>query len=103
MRTVNLSNQAQNQYRHPTGDPAGKERPRGRSSSKSPLSLLPRIRTGLRISKAEQEFSSLRYINQQGVPAASLSLLDGADRLGLYGLFCPLAFRRSRESLSMEI
>jgi Lipopolysaccharide kinase (Kdo/WaaP) family len=32
--------------------------------------LLPRIRTGLRISKAEQEFNSLRYLNQQGVPAA---------------------------------
>ena len=32
--------------------------------------FLPRIRTGLRISKAEQEFNSLRYINQQGVPAA---------------------------------
>jgi Lipopolysaccharide kinase (Kdo/WaaP) family len=32
--------------------------------------LLPRIRTGLRISKAEQEFNSLRYLNQQGLPAA---------------------------------
>ena len=32
--------------------------------------LLPRIRTGLRISKAEQEFNSLRYLNRQGVPAA---------------------------------
>lgn len=32
--------------------------------------LLPRIRTGLRISKAEQEFNSLRYLNQLGVPAA---------------------------------
>jgi hypothetical protein len=32
--------------------------------------LLPRIRTGLRISKAEQEFNSLLYINRQGVPAA---------------------------------
>jgi hypothetical protein len=32
--------------------------------------LVPRIRTGLRISKAEQEFYSLRYLNQQGVPAA---------------------------------
>jgi len=32
--------------------------------------LLPRIRTGLRMSKAEQEFNSLRFINRQGVPAA---------------------------------
>jgi Lipopolysaccharide kinase (Kdo/WaaP) family len=32
--------------------------------------LLPRIRTGLRISKAEQEFHSLYYLNQQGVRAA---------------------------------
>src|SRR5262245_33254187 len=32
--------------------------------------LLPRIRTGLRISKAKQEFHSLRYLNQQGVQAA---------------------------------
>src|SRR5262245_23475318 len=32
--------------------------------------LLPRIRTGLRISKAEQEFHSLYYLNQQGLPAA---------------------------------
>jgi tRNA A-37 threonylcarbamoyl transferase component Bud32 len=32
--------------------------------------FLPRIRTGLRISKAEQEFNSLRFINRQGVPAA---------------------------------
>ena len=32
--------------------------------------LLPRIRTGLRISKAEQEFNSLHYLNRQGVPAA---------------------------------
>jgi hypothetical protein len=32
--------------------------------------LLPRIRTGLRISKSEQEFNNLRYLNQQGVPAA---------------------------------
>ncbi len=32
--------------------------------------LLPRIRTGFRISKAEQEFNSLSYLNQQGVPAA---------------------------------
>jgi Lipopolysaccharide kinase (Kdo/WaaP) family len=32
--------------------------------------LLPRIRTGLRISKAEQEFNSLRYLNEQGVSAA---------------------------------
>src|SRR5580765_6900355 len=32
--------------------------------------LLPRVRTGLRISKAEQEFNSLRYLNQRGVPAA---------------------------------
>lgn len=32
--------------------------------------LLPRIRTGFRISKAEQEFNSLRFISQQGVPAA---------------------------------
>src|SRR5262245_819054 len=31
--------------------------------------LLPRIRTGLRISKAEQEFQSLYYLNQQGVRA----------------------------------
>jgi len=32
--------------------------------------FLPRIRTGLRISKAEQEFHSLYYLNQQGVRAA---------------------------------
>ena len=32
--------------------------------------LLPRIRTGFRISKAEQEFNSLRYVNEQGVAAA---------------------------------
>lgn len=32
--------------------------------------LLPRIRTGLHISKAEQEFHSLYYLNQQGVRAA---------------------------------
>src|SRR5262245_26926426 len=32
--------------------------------------LLPRIRTGLRISKAEQEFHGLYYLNQQGVRAA---------------------------------
>ena len=32
--------------------------------------LLPRIRTGLRVSKAEQEFNSLSYINQLGVSAA---------------------------------
>jgi tRNA A-37 threonylcarbamoyl transferase component Bud32 len=32
--------------------------------------LLPRIRTGLRMSKAEQEFNSLRFIKRQGVPAA---------------------------------
>jgi hypothetical protein len=32
--------------------------------------FLPRIRTGFRISKAEREFNGLRYINQQGVPAA---------------------------------
>ena len=31
--------------------------------------LLPRIRTGLRISKAEQEFHSLCYLNKQGVRA----------------------------------
>ena len=30
----------------------------------------PRIRTGLRISKAEQEFNSLRYLEQLDVPAA---------------------------------
>jgi hypothetical protein len=32
--------------------------------------LLPRIRTGLRISKAEQEFNSLCYMNELGVSAA---------------------------------
>jgi Lipopolysaccharide kinase (Kdo/WaaP) family len=31
--------------------------------------LLPRIRTGFRISKAEQEFHSLCYLNKQGVQA----------------------------------
>ncbi|HEU4346113.1 MAG TPA: lipopolysaccharide kinase InaA family protein [Candidatus Binatia bacterium] len=31
--------------------------------------FLPRLRTGFRISKAEREFNSLRYINEQGVRA----------------------------------
>jgi hypothetical protein len=44
--------------------------------------LLPRIRTGLRISKAEQEFNSLRYLNQQGVPAAE-SVAFGVERTQL--------------------
>lgn len=44
--------------------------------------LLPRIRTGLRISKAEQEFNSLRYLNQQGVSAAE-AVAFGVDRTRL--------------------
>ena len=44
--------------------------------------FLPRIRTGLRISKAEQEFNSLRYLNQQGVPAAE-PVAFGAERTRL--------------------
>jgi hypothetical protein len=44
--------------------------------------LLPRIRTGLRISKAEHEFNSLRYLNQQGVPAAE-AVAFGVERTRL--------------------
>ena len=44
--------------------------------------LLPRIRTGLRISKAEQEFNSLRYLSQRGVPAAE-AVAFGAERTRL--------------------
>jgi hypothetical protein len=44
--------------------------------------LLPRIRTGLRISKAEQEFNSLRYLNQQGVSAAE-AVAFGVERTRL--------------------
>jgi hypothetical protein len=44
--------------------------------------LLPRIRTGFRISKAEQEFNSLRYLNRQGVPAAE-SVAFGVERTRL--------------------
>ena len=44
--------------------------------------LLPRIRTGLRISKAEQEFNSLQYLNQQGVSAAE-AVAFGAKRTRL--------------------
>ena len=49
--------------------------------------LLPRVRTGLRISKAEQEFNSLRYLNQRGVPAAE-AVAFGVERT-------PLGFVRS--------
>ena len=44
--------------------------------------LLPRIRTGLRISKAEQEFNSLRYLNEQEVPAAE-AVAFGVERTRL--------------------
>lgn len=44
--------------------------------------FLPRIRTGLRISKAEQEFNSLRYLNRQGLPAAE-SVAFGVERTRL--------------------
>jgi Lipopolysaccharide kinase (Kdo/WaaP) family len=44
--------------------------------------LLPRIRTGFRISKAEQEFNSLRYLNQQGVSAAEPAAV-GVERTRL--------------------
>jgi hypothetical protein len=44
--------------------------------------LLPRIRTGLRISKGEQEFNSLLYLNQLGVPAAE-AVAFGVERTRL--------------------
>jgi hypothetical protein len=44
--------------------------------------FLPRIRTGLRISKAEQEFNSLRYLNRHALPAAE-SVAFGVERTRL--------------------
>ena len=44
--------------------------------------LLPRIRTGLHCSKAEQEFNSLRYLNRLSVPAAE-PVAFGAERTRL--------------------
>jgi hypothetical protein len=44
--------------------------------------LLPRIRTGLRISKAEQEFNSLLYLNQRGVSATE-AVAFGVERTRL--------------------
>lgn len=44
--------------------------------------LLPRIRTGLRISKAEQEFNSLHYLHHQGVSATE-AVAFGVERTRL--------------------
>ena len=66
-------------------------RPRSRSQDEAVRSfvlkiyhypLLPRIRTGLRISKAEQEFNSLLYLNQRGVSATE-AVAFGVERTRL--------------------
>ena len=68
--------------------------------------LLPRIRTGLHCSKAEQEFNSLGYLNRLGVPAAE-PVAFGAERTRLgfvRSCFIITAFgRRERYSFPMEI